>query len=141
MARYLNTMDGLITFILHNQSLYENVKAIIHFKNEFIKCKEPYKRITDMLDSKYITGGYYIPSKKFDGIIEFKNLKFKYEKSDTYILDNFNFTIDSGEKISSYGQVNMIIKIYMTTKEEIIYNEQFLLLSTYKPMLHIYVHN
>lgn len=104
MARYLNTMDGLITFILHNQSLYENVKAIIHFKNEFIKCKEPYKRITNMLDSKNITGGYYIPSKKFDGIIEFKNLKFKYEKSDTYILDNFNFTINSGEKIAIIGE-------------------------------------
>ena len=104
MARYLNTMDGLVTFILHNQSLYDNVKAIIHFKNEFIKCKEPYKRITDMLDSKYITGGYYIPNKNFNGNIEFKNLKFKYEKSDTYILDNFNFTIDSGEKIAIIGE-------------------------------------
>lgn len=104
MARYLNTMDGLVTFILHNQSLYDNVKAIIHFKNEFIKCKEPYKRITDMLDSKYITGGYYIPSKNFNGNIEFKNLKFKYEKSDTYILNNFNFTIDSGEKIAIIGE-------------------------------------
>ena len=100
MARYLNTMDGLVTFILHNQSLYDNVKAIIHFKNEFIKCKEPYKRITDMLDFKNISGGYYIPNNNFYGNIEFKNLKFKYEKSNTYILDNFNFTINSGEKIA-----------------------------------------
>tara|TARA_Y100000389_G_C17447888_1_gene512755 strand:+ start:391 stop:2013 length:1623 start_codon:yes stop_codon:yes gene_type:complete len=104
MARYLNTMDGLVTFILHNQSLYDNVKAIIHFKNEFIKCKEPYKRITDMLDSKNITGGYYIPNNNFYGNIEFKNIKFKYEKSNIYILDNFNFTINSGEKIAIIGE-------------------------------------
>tara|TARA_B100000795_G_scaffold269969_2_gene261476 strand:- start:9749 stop:11371 length:1623 start_codon:yes stop_codon:yes gene_type:complete len=104
MARYLNTMDGLVTFILHNQSLYDNVKAIIYFKNEFIKCKEPYKRITDMLDSKNITNGYYIPSKKFNGNIEFKNIKFKYEKSSTYILDNFNFCINNGEKIAIIGE-------------------------------------
>lgn len=104
MARYLNTMDGLVTFILHNQSLYDNVKAIIHFKNEFIKCKEPYKRITDMLDSKNISAGYYIPNNNFYGNIEFKNIKFKYEKSNTYILDNFNFTINSGEKIAIIGE-------------------------------------
>ena len=104
MARYLNTMDGLVTFILHNQSLYDNVKAIIHFKNEFIKCKEPYKRITDMLDSKNISAGYYIPNNNFYGNIEFKNIKFKYEKSNIYILDNFNFTINSGEKIAIIGE-------------------------------------
>jgi ATP-binding cassette subfamily B protein len=104
VARYLNTMNGLITFILHNQSLYENVKAIIHFKNEFIKCREPYKRIIDMLDSDDIDKGYYVPENDITGCIEFKNIKFKYNKSDSYILDNFNFKINSGEKIAIIGE-------------------------------------
>jgi len=104
-ARYLDTMNGLITFILHNQSLYENVKAIIHFKNEFIKCREPYKRVIDMLDSDEYKGGYYIPPKnEIEGNISFNNIKFKYEKSDTYILDNFNFKINSGDKIAIIGE-------------------------------------
>ena len=104
-ARYLNTMNGLITFILHNQSLYENVKAIIHFKNEFIKCREPYKRIIDMLDSDELKGGYFIPTNKdIDGAITFKDIKFKYEKSHTYILDNFNFKINCGDKIAIIGE-------------------------------------
>lgn len=104
-ARYLDTMNGLITFILHNQSLYENVKAIIHFKNEFIKCREPYKRVIDMLDSDELKGGYFIPTNKdIDGAITFNNIKFKYEKSDTYILDNFNFKINSGDKIAIIGE-------------------------------------
>jgi len=104
IARYLNTMDGLITFILHNQSLYENVKAIIHFKNEFIKCRDPYKRIIDILDTDNIEKGYYVPENDITGIIEFKDIKFKYEKTDKYILDNFNFKINSGDRIAIIGE-------------------------------------
>ena len=104
VARYLNTMNGLITFILHNQSLYENVKAIIHFKNEFIKCREPYKRIIDMLDTDDDDKGYYVPENDITGCIEFKDIKFKYDKSESYILDNFNFKINSGEKIAIIGE-------------------------------------
>jgi len=104
IARYLNTMDGLITFILHNQSLYENVKAIIHFKNEFIKCRDPYKRIIDILDTDNIDKGYYVPENDITGIIEFKDIKFKYEKTDNYILDNFNFKINSGDRIAIIGE-------------------------------------
>ena len=97
-------MNGLITFILHNQSLYENVKAIIHFKNEFIKCREPYKRIIDMLDTDDDDKGYYVPENDITGCIEFKDIKFKYDKSESYILDNFNFKINSGEKIAIIGE-------------------------------------
>jgi len=103
-ARYLNTMDGLITFILHNQSLYDNVKSIIHFNNEFIKFKEPYNRIINILDKKEVKKGYYITSNsKLCGDVIFKNIKFKYEKSNEYILDDFNFNIKSGEKIAIIG--------------------------------------
>ena len=36
-AKYLNNTEGLVSFILHNQSLYENVMAIINYNNEFAK--------------------------------------------------------------------------------------------------------
>jgi len=66
-------MDGLITFILHNQSLYDNVKAIIHFNNEFIKFKEPYNRIVEILDKDDVKKGYYItPNSNIRGDITFK---------------------------------------------------------------------
>jgi ABC-type multidrug transport system fused ATPase/permease subunit len=104
VARYLNAMNGLITFILHNQSLYENVKAIIHFKNEFIKCREPYKRIINMLDTNENNKSYYVPENDISGSIEFKDIKFKYDKSESYILENFNFKINSGEKIAIIGE-------------------------------------
>ena len=103
-ANFLNTIDGLTIFILHNQGLYSIIKTISDMKNEFIKCKEPYKRIINILDAPEYTQGYYIPP---DNIlhcdISFNSLSFKYEKSTEKILDNFNFKINSGDKIAIIG--------------------------------------
>lgn len=103
-AKYLNNTEGLVSFILHNQSLYENVMAIIDYNNEFIKFKEPYKRITDLLDSENVNKGYYIPiDKNLNGKIVFDNVSFKYEKADNNLINNFNFKINQGEKIAIIG--------------------------------------
>jgi ABC-type multidrug transport system fused ATPase/permease subunit len=104
-AKYLNNTEGLISFIIHNQSLYENVMAVIQYNNEFLKCKEPYKRITDMLDTTNIEQrGYYIPlNNNLDGKIEFRDVYFKYEKAENNLIENFNFKINPGEKIAIIG--------------------------------------
>jgi subfamily B ATP-binding cassette protein MsbA len=103
-AKYLNNTEGLVSFILHNQSLYENVMAIIDYNNEFIKFKEPYKRITDLLDSENVNKGYYIPiDKNLNGKIVFDNVSFKYEKADNNLINNLNFKINHGEKIAIIG--------------------------------------
>lgn len=103
-ANYLQTVEGLTIFILHNQGLYSTIKTILDMKNEFIKCKEPYTRITNMLDSPEYTPGYYIPKdNKLKGDIAINALTFKYVKAETPILDNLNFRINSGEKIAIVG--------------------------------------
>jgi ABC-type multidrug transport system fused ATPase/permease subunit len=103
-AKYLNNTEGLISFILHNQSLYENVMAIIQYNNEFLKCKEPYKRISDLLDTNIKNRGYYIPiNNKLEGKIEFRDVDFKYEKAENNLIQNFNFKINPGDKIAIIG--------------------------------------
>jgi ABC-type multidrug transport system fused ATPase/permease subunit len=103
-ANYLNTVEGLAIFILHNQGLYSTIKTLFDMKNEFIKCKEPYRRITDILDTPEYTQGYYIPkSNILNGDIAFNSLSFKYEKATEPILSNFNFTINRGDKIAIIG--------------------------------------
>jgi len=104
-AKYLNNTDGLISFILHNQSLYDNVMAIIQYNNDFIKCKEPYRRITELLDTNIYQNGYYIPmNNNLEGKIEFRDVTFKYEKAEDNLMENFNFKINSGEKIAIIGE-------------------------------------
>jgi ABC-type multidrug transport system fused ATPase/permease subunit len=103
-AKYLNNTEGLVSFILHNQSLYENVMAIIQYNNEFIKCREPYKRITELLDSDKKNIGYYIPRDNIlRGKIEFVKVSFKYEKAESNLINNLNFIISPGEKIAIVG--------------------------------------
>jgi len=103
-AKYLNNTEGLVSFILHNQSLYENVMAIIQYNNEFIKCLEPYKRITELLDSDKKNIGYYIPRDNIlMGKIEFAKVSFKYEKAESNLINDLNFIISPGEKIAIIG--------------------------------------
>ena len=103
-ANFLNTIDGLTIFILHNQGLYSIINTIYDTKNEFIKCKEPYKRIINILDAPEYTQGYYIPSDNIlHGDISFNSLSFKYDKSTEKILDDFNFKINKGDKIAIIG--------------------------------------
>ena len=75
------------------------------YNNEFIKCKEPYKRITELLDTDKKNKGYYIPrDNTLKGKIEFSDVSFKYEKADGNLINNFNFKINPGEKIAIIGE-------------------------------------
>lgn len=103
-ANYLHTVEGLTIFILHNQGLYAIIKTLFDMKNEFIKCKEPYSRITKILDTPEYATGYYIPAdNRLNGDIEFHSLSFQYEKADEAILRDFSFTIHRGDKIAIIG--------------------------------------
>ena len=104
-ANYLGTVEGLTIFILHNQGLYSTIKTLFDMRNEFLKCKEPYLRITKILDTPEYTKGYYIPAdnRMTSGDIVFNSLSFKYEKATEPALADFNFRIDRGEKIAIIG--------------------------------------
>ena len=103
-ANYLGTVEGLTIFILHNQGLYSTIKTLFDMRNEFLKCKEPYLRITAILDAPEYEKGYYIPpSNTLNGEISFNSLSFKYEKAEEPVLTDFNFRINRGDKIAIIG--------------------------------------
>ena len=102
-ANYLGIREGLVTFILHNQNIYGTVKTILDFKNEFIRCKEPYARIIALLDSQPEQKGYYIPQNDINGTITFKSIGFKYNTGSVPVLQKLNFNIQAGHRIAIIG--------------------------------------
>ena len=104
-ANHLSITKGLVSFILHQQSIYGTIKGIIEFKNEFVRCKEPFDRVISILDNKTtleLSDGYYVPN-SLTGNIQFKDVSFKYQKADVNILTNLDFTINAGDKIAIIG--------------------------------------
>lgn len=102
IAKHLKLTTNLITFILHFKSVFQTIKEIMEVHNEISKCDKSYKKINTLLDSPIIDKGSYIPS-KFIPSIQFQNISFKYQKSLTPILNNFNFSINPYDKIAIIG--------------------------------------
>lgn len=87
--------------------------------------------LNEFLNKKSVS---HIGDKKIDEInasnvhIEFKNVSFKYPKSDDYILRDLNLIISAGEKISLVGKngagkttmVKLLLGLYKPTKGKIL---------------------
>jgi len=101
-AKHLNLTTNLITFILHFKSAFQTIKEIMEVNNEMSKCDKSYKKINNLLISPSIEKGSYIPT-KFIPSINFNNISFKYQKSLSPILNNFNFSINPYDKIAIIG--------------------------------------
>lgn len=71
-----------------------------------------------------------IPAKPRPAVLEFKNVSFKYPKSERHILKDFNLKINSGEKIALVGEngagkstlIKLILRFYDTTTGEVLIN-------------------
>ncbi len=71
-----------------------------------------------------------LPDSPSPSVIEFKDVSFKYPKTDRLILKNFNMKIDSSEKIALVGEngagkttiIKLILRFYDVTEGEILIN-------------------
>jgi ATP-binding cassette, subfamily B, bacterial len=71
-----------------------------------------------------------IPIQPITPIIEFRNVSFRYPKTDRYILKNFNLTIQSGQKVALVGEngagkttiIKLLLRFYDVTDGEILLN-------------------
>ena len=82
------------------------VESISDFGVNFNKISVSLKRIDEILSNKLYDDEKYgnIELKNTKGIIEFKNVKFKYRKDEKYTLNGLNLKIDSNKKIAIVGK-------------------------------------
>ncbi|MFA5543653.1 MAG: ABC transporter ATP-binding protein [Bacilli bacterium] len=117
---YVNTA---ITFTRTFNKLYNdffNFGVVLDYLDPFLEFMQ-------LKESKKSFGG-----KKLKNIetIEFKNVSFKYPKTEKYILDNISFKIEKGEKISIVGLngagkttlIKLLCRLYRIEEGEILIN-------------------
>lgn len=90
------------------------------------------KRINEVLETKneIIPGNKKTGKKSKAGVIEFKNVSFKYPDGDDYILKNINFTANQGEVVAFIGStgcgkstiINLVPRFYDVTEGEVLVN-------------------
>ena len=88
------------------------------------------KRINEVLDTEIsiIDGKINKDKNKLKGVIEFKNVSFKYPDADEYLLKNISFKANQGETVAFIGStgsgksslINLIPRFYDVTEGEIL---------------------
>jgi len=71
-----------------------------------------------------------VPKSPTPQTVEFKNVSFKYPKTDRFILKDFNLTIQSGEKIALVGEngagkttlIKLLLRFYDVSEGEVLVN-------------------
>lgn len=86
-------------------------------------------RINEVLEvNPTIKDGKIATHNDIKGVVEFKNVSFKYPDSEEYILENVSFKIDKGKTIAFIGStgsgkstlINLVPRFYDATKGEIL---------------------
>jgi len=87
------------------------------------------KRINEVLDTKNtIKDGTMENSNNIKGVIEFKNVSFKYPDAEEYIIKNINFKVEQGETVAFIGStgsgkstlINLVPRFYDVTDGELL---------------------
>ena len=88
------------------------------------------KRINEVLDTEIsvIDGKIDKDKNKLKGVVEFKNVSFKYSDADEYLLKNISFKANRGETVAFIGStgsgksslINLIPRFYDVTDGEIL---------------------
>jgi ATP-binding cassette subfamily B protein len=103
-------------------------------------------RISEILDTKerIKDGTIDTDTTEIKGVIEFKNVSFKYPDADECVLENINFKVNSGETVAFIGStgsgkstlINLVPRFYDVTDGEILIDGVNI-----KDMTEEYLHN
>lgn len=99
------SIPDLIAFILYINNLIDPVKKLINFTEQFAEGITGFNRFVEMLsiepDIQDLPEARDIEDVK--GAVNFKNVSFKYKESLSYVLENVDLNVDSGEYVALVG--------------------------------------
>ncbi|WP_406532060.1 ABC transporter ATP-binding protein [Methanobrevibacter sp.] len=96
----------LIAFIQYATQIVSSILIIISFAKSLPDLVLPIKRVKQVLDTELsIVDGEIGTIDERKSTIEFKNVSFKYSKSETDALTNINFKLEPGKTVAIIGGI------------------------------------
>ncbi|WP_299709563.1 ABC transporter ATP-binding protein [uncultured Tenacibaculum sp.] len=121
---------SFITYIFFFYSILQPTKAIAGIFTNIRKGDASAKRIYDVLDevNTIVDVQNPIEKKSFTSGISFKNISFKYQDQDNYVLKDFSLEIPKGKMVALVGQsgsgkstiANLLMRFYDVNKGEVL---------------------
>lgn len=122
--------DAIIAVLMLIGMLIWPVRGLGRVIGDFGRALVANDRLQEIFDhpSEFIDNGTLTP--KIKGHIEFKDVCFKFEDSDSYLLNKLNFTIESGETVAFIGRtgsgkstiVNLLLRLLEVSDGDILYD-------------------
>lgn len=126
------TAGDLISFVTALGLMHQPLKRLINKNNDLQDALPSADRVVEIFDED-IEKEYFDEKISLNNKIEnisFKNINFKYNGSDNYVLKNINLDIKAGEVVAFVGKsgsgkttlVNLIARFFNTNEGEILMN-------------------
>jgi len=98
-------MGELLAFAAYTSRFWAPIGQIANFYNQLITCSVYIERIFDLMEEpvtvKNLPGAKDLPQVK--GHVEFKNVSFKYDEGEPYVLKDISFKVKPGESVAIVG--------------------------------------
>ena len=130
MLDKINLFSNMIVFTSYGMQVIAAFLMLAMIFMILPRAQVSARRINEVLDSEISIkdGSIDVKNTKEKGIVEFKNVSFKYPDSDEYVIENINFKVEKGETIAFIGStgsgkstlINLVPRFYDVTSGEIL---------------------
>lgn len=105
IAKEIITISDLLTFLLYINTLIEPVRKLINFTETFQNGMTGFERFYDILELEpdIEDRKNSVELKKVKGEIEFKNVSFRYNDTESDVFKGINLKVDAGDYMALVG--------------------------------------
>jgi len=99
------SMGALIALVMLTSRTLAPLNQFAGLISNYEQTKQSYRQLDEIMNlpTDYQDGQRFVERQKIEGVIEFKNVKFKYSNKTQYVLDDVSFKINADEKVGIIG--------------------------------------
>lgn len=125
----INLFSNMVVFSSYGMQVIMSFLMLTMIFMVLPRAKVSANRINEILDSDIsVKDGEFSGETKEKGIVEFKNVSFRYPDADEDLLENISFKVNKGETIAFIGStgsgkstlINLIPRLYDVTSGEVL---------------------